>query len=127
MVSSSEHAGETYNHVWTDSNGEFEIFPLGDERCTNRGNPLFDTGFGTCIAPDGNGVERFNLWGGTDYRSDLERKNIFVFINHEMENGMESFTELGWYESDSNLTRHPSYAFTSSKHRVGPDNNWLNQ
>ncbi len=127
MVSSSEHGGETYNHVWTDSNGEFEIFPLGDERCTNRGNPLFDTGFGTCIAPDGNGVERFNLWGGTDYRSDLERKNIFVFINHEMENGMESFTELGWYESDSNLTRHPSYAFSSSKHRVGPDNYWLNQ
>ena len=40
---------------------------------------------------------------------------------------MESFTEIGWYESDSNLTRHPSYAFSSSKHRVGPDNYWLSQ
>ena len=53
MVSSSEHSGASYNHLWTDSNGEFEVFPLGDAKCTNRGNPLFDTGYGTCIAPDG--------------------------------------------------------------------------
>jgi len=92
MVSSSEHSGETYNHVWTDSNGEFEIFPLGDDRCTNRGNPLFDTGFGTCIAPDGNGVERFNLWGGTDYRSDLERRNVFIFI------GSDVVFEIFWFK-----------------------------
>ena len=29
MVSSSEHRGESYDHVWTDSNGEFEVFPHG--------------------------------------------------------------------------------------------------
>ncbi len=70
---------------------------------------------------------RFNLWGDTDYRSALERYNVFVFINHEMDNGLETFTEIGLYGSDSNLTRHPSYAFSSSKHRVGPDNYWLGQ
>jgi hypothetical protein len=63
MVSSSEHRGESYDHVWTDSNGEFEVFPLGDSKCTNRGNPLFDTGYGTCIAPDGNGALRSNFLG----------------------------------------------------------------
>ena len=131
MVTSSEHgSSHPYNHVFTDSNGEFEVFPLGDPRCSNRSSQngeVFDTGYGTCIAQDGNGVERFNLWGDTDYRSELKRENIFVFINHELDNGNESFTEIGFYESDSNLTRHPSYAFSSSKHRVGPDNYWLNQ
>ncbi|GIT34117.1 MAG: hypothetical protein Ct9H300mP4_04360 [Gammaproteobacteria bacterium] len=37
MVKSSEHGSSNpYNHVFTDSNGEFEVFPLGDPRCSNR-------------------------------------------------------------------------------------------
>ena len=113
--------------LWTDSNGEFEIFPLGDDKCTNRGHPLFDTGYGTCIAQDGNGALRSNFWGPTDVRSELVRTNAVLFINHDMENGMESFTELAFYKSDSDRTAHASYAFSSSKHRVGPDNYYLNQ
>ena len=104
MVSSKEHAGESYNHLWTDSNGEFEIFPLGDAKCTNRGHPLFDTGYGTCIAQDGNGALRSNFWGKTDVRSELVRTNVVMFINHEMDNGVEAFTELGFYTSDSDRT-----------------------
>jgi len=127
MVSSSEHSGESYNHLWTDSNGEFEIFPLGDDKCTNRGHPLFDTGYGTCIAQDGNGALRSNFWGKTDVRSELVRTNVVMFINHEMSNGIESFTELAYYQSDSDRIAHPSAAFSSSKHRVGPDNYYLNQ
>ena len=127
MVSSSEHSGESYNHLWTDSNGEFEVFPLGDAKCTNRGHPLFDTGYGTCIAQDGNGALRSNFWGPTDVRSELVRTNVVMFINHEMQNGMESFTEFAYYESDSDRTAHASYAFSSSKHRVGSDNYYLNQ
>jgi len=130
MVKSSEHGSSNpYNHVFTDSNGEFEIFPLGDSRCNNRssqGGEIFDTGYGTCIAQDGNGAVRSNFWGLTDVRSELERSNTVVFMNHEMENGAESFTEFGFYKSDSYRTAHPSYAFSSSKHRVGPDNYYLN-
>ena len=130
MVKSSEHGSSNpYNHVFTDSNGEFEIFPLGDARCNNRssqGGEIFDTGYGTCIAQDGNGAVRSNFWGLTDVRSELERMNTVVFMNHEMDNGAESFTEFGFYKSDSYRTAHPSYAFSSSKHRVGPDNYYLN-
>ena len=130
MVKSSEHGSSNpYNHVFTDSNGEFEIFPLGDSRCNNRssqGGEIFDTGYGTCIAQDGNGAVRSNFWGLTDVRSELERSNTVVFMNHEMENGAESFTEFGFYKSDSYRTAHPSYAFSSSKHRVGPNNYYLN-
>ena len=119
--------GTEYDKVFTDSAGEFELFPIGDPRCTNRGNPLFDTGYGTCIAPDGNGVIRDNFWGPTDRRSELIRNNVVLFINHDMGNGVEAFTELGVYSSDSDRIAHASYAFTSSKHRVGPDNYYLNQ
>ena len=126
MVNSSEHGDASYDRVWTDSNGEFELFPLGDERCTNR-NPLFDTGYGTCIAQDGNGVIRSNFWGQTDVRSKLARSNVVVFINHDLDNGVESFTELAYYTSDSDRRAHSSAAFSSSKHRVGPDNYYLNQ
>ena len=119
--------GTEYDKVFTDSAGEFELFPIGDPRCTNRGNPLFDTGYGTCIAPDGNGVIRDNFWGPTDRRSELIRNNIVLFINHDMGNGVEAFTELGVYSSESDRIAHASYAFTSSKHRVGPDNYYLNQ
>ena len=77
MVSSATSiAGTEYDKVFTDSAGEFELFPIGDSRCTNRGNPLFDTGYGTCIAPDGNGVIRENFWGPTDRRSELVRNNV---------------------------------------------------
>ena len=131
MVSSSEHgSSNAYNHVFTDSNGEFEVFPLGDSRCSNRssqGGEVFDTGYGTCIAQDGNGTEPYNLWGLTDARSDLQRSNVFVYINHDLGNGIESFTEASFYTSDYKITRHPSAPFSSVKHRVGPDNYWLNQ
>ena len=127
MVSSREHAGQSYNHLWTDSNGEFEVFPLGDSKCTNRGHPLFDIGYGTCIAQDGNGALRSNFWGPTDVRSELVRTNAIVFINHDLGDGREWFSEIALYKSESDRTAHASYAFSSSKHRVGPDNYYLNQ
>ena len=131
MVKSSEHGSSNpLNHVFTDSNGEFEVFPIGDPRCNNRSSQdgaIFDTGYGTCIAQDGNGAIRYNFWGDTDVRSELQRMNAVLFINHDMGNGTEAFTELGFYTSESDRIAHPSYAFSSSKHRVGPDNYWLNQ
>ena len=130
MVKSSEHGSSNpLNHVFTDSNGEFELFPIGDPRCNNRssqGGAIFDTGYGTCIAQDGNGAIRSNFWGKTDVRSELERMNVVMTINHDMGNGTEAFTELGFYTSESDRIAHPSYAFSSSKHRVGPDNYYLN-
>lgn len=130
MVTSSEHGSSNpLNHVFTDSNGEFELFPIGDPRCNNRSSQdgaIFDTGYGTCIAQDGNGAIRANFWGKTDVRSELERMNVVMTINHDMGNGTEAFTELGFYTSESDRIAHPSYAFSSSKHRVGADNYWLN-
>ncbi|MFK7957879.1 MAG: TonB-dependent receptor [Lysobacterales bacterium] len=102
--------------VVTDSSGEFEVFPAGDPRCAVNLN------FGTCLAPDGQGVIRYNLNDFRDLNSDLERHNLFVHLNHQFDSGMEAFTELHYYTSDTNISRHPSAPFTSVRLRVSADN-----
>ena len=100
----------------TDSSGEFETFPSGHEDCD------WDLGYGTCGAIDGNGTYRYNLNETRDLSSDLKRGNLFVFLNHVFNNGMESFTELHYYMSDTHMFRHASAPFSSVKLRVGPEN-----
>ena len=103
---------------YTDSRGEFETYPAGDSRCA------FDINQYICGAPDGQGTERYNLNEFRDLNSDLERTSVFLYINHEMENGVESFTELSAYDYDSTLGRHPSASFSTVKLRVAPENYW---
>ena len=100
----------------TDSSGEFETYPIGDPRCQYSINAT------TCGAIDGQGTYRHNLNQDRDLSSELSRSNFFLFINHEMENGHESFTELSFYKSETNLRRHASAPFSSVKHRVGAEN-----
>jgi len=101
---------------YTDGSGEFETYPAGDARCA------FDINQYICGAPDGQGTERYNLNEFRDLNSDLERTSVFLYINHEMENGVESFTELSAYDYDSTLGRHPSASFSTVKLRVAPEN-----
>jgi outer membrane receptor protein involved in Fe transport len=100
----------------TDSAGEFEVFPIGDERCE------FTINAQTCGAADGNGLIRYNLNENRDVSSELDRTNIFVFVNHEFDDGTESFTEFSFYRSNTNLFRHPTASFTTSRLRVGANN-----
>ncbi len=109
-------AGLDIRNTLVDTAGEFETYPAGDARCQ------FDIGYGTCGAVDGQGTFRYNLNEFRDLSSDLERINVFAFVNHEFENGIESFTEISAYQSDTNLSRHPSASFTSSRLIVAADN-----
>lgn len=113
---------------YVDSRGEFETYPIGgDSRCDiTTGDPEdgWDLGYGTCAREDGNGTFRYNLNEFRDLNSDLERTTAFLFMNHDMGDGMESFTELSVYDSKTNLRRHPSAPFSSVKLRVGPENYW---
>lgn len=103
-----------------DNAGEFEVYPAGDDRCAYRINDV------VCGAPDGQGTVRHNynsaLDIGRDLASELQRTSLFVNINHELENGMESFTELLFYQSNSNLNRHASASFSSVKLEIGANN-----
>jgi iron complex outermembrane receptor protein len=102
--------------VVTDNAGEFETYPIGDDRCQYIINAT------TCGGVDGQGTFRSNLNADRDLSSKLSRQNLFVFINHEFENGVEGFTEFSYYESKTNLRRHGTAPFTSSQLRVGASN-----
>jgi iron complex outermembrane recepter protein len=102
--------------VLTDSSGEFETYPAGDPRCQ------WDLGYGTCGGIDGQGTYRYNLNEFRDLSSDLDRTNLMIYINHDFENGVQSFTELLGYQSKTNLNRHPSAPFSTVKLRVAADN-----
>ncbi len=120
---------------WTDSGGEFEVFPLDHPACQHADAWDIPASNGTlCGLRDGvnrdefgsrTGV-RFDLSGnsayGRDLNSDLDRYNLFVFLNHEMENDTEAYTELSWYEADTNLIRHPSASLTGVEMVIGAQN-----
>lgn len=116
LVSSATSSG--LRNVLTDSSGEFETYPEGDPRCQ------YSIGYGTCGGIDGQGTYRLNLNDNRDLVSELTRANMFVFINHEFDNGIEGFTELSYYQSSTNMFRHPSASFSTSKLRVAADNYW---
>lgn len=108
------------NGVITDTAGEFETYPIGDSRCQYTINAT------TCGAVDGQGTYRYDLNGnngyGRDLASELDRMSVFANITHQLDNGTESFTEISYYESETNLIRHASASFSALKLVMGADN-----
>ncbi len=112
----SSASGAGVRDIFTDAAGEFETYPLGDPRCQYTLNAT------TCGAIDGQGTNRLNLNADRDLSSELQRSSLFVFVNHEFENGTESFTEMSFYKSETNLRRHATASFSTSRLRVGAEN-----
>ena len=66
---------------------------------------------GSCLVPDTTYYYSPSE-AGRQYRGDMDRTNLFIFINHEMNNGMEMFAEIGRYESNS-LKKDNNGSFTA--------------
>ena len=109
-----------------DSSGEFEVYPIGDSRCTNTDPDataaVFDLGYGTCLHEDGQGTIRYNLNDNRDLLSKLERTTIYGYINHELESGLEMFGDFYFYDSSTNRINTPSIDLSSVTLRVGAEN-----
>ncbi|MEQ8206480.1 MAG: TonB-dependent receptor plug domain-containing protein, partial [Woeseia sp.] len=102
---------------FTDSAGEFETYPAGDPRCQ------WDLGYGTCGAVDGQGTYRYSNNENRDLYGALDRVNVYAFLNHSFDNGVESFTEVSAYLSYTNTLRHASTGLSAvADLRVGPNN-----
>ena len=87
-----------------DSAGEFETYPVDDERCEG-GYFIADN---VCGNRDGQGTYRYNLNANRDLVSELDRFNSYAYLNHEFENGVEAYTELGYYQADTEFLSRPS-------------------
>jgi outer membrane receptor for ferrienterochelin and colicin len=118
---SSKNRDQVYG--WTDEDGETQLFPLGSPQCSNSG--AVDTGMGSCLVPDTTYYYSPSE-AGRQYRGDMDRTNLFIFINHEMNNGMEMFAEIGRYESNS-LKKDNNGSFTAGIIAVPSDYYWFSQ
>lgn len=101
-----------------DNLGEFEIYPIGDPRCAGG----FDTGYGTCMHEDGQGTVRYNLNDNRDLSSEMDRTTIYGYLNHEMNDTTEFFSDFYYYDSSSNMFRHPTTPLSAARLRVGAAN-----
>ena len=125
-----DFSGTGPGESWHASNdGETEMASATDPRggsalCALPGAVL--TGFGTCMFDTNLGDNRSNQRGSGDYRGEMERRQGFVFINHEFDNGMEFFSELAHYSSDSNRAISAG-SLTSLMLSVAPDYYWFSQ
>jgi len=113
----------------TDNSGEFETFPIDDERCADPRAWVINEVM--CGRVDGQardpldnrtGTYRYNSNENRDISSDLDRYNIFLFINHEFNNGAEAYTEVSYYEAKTNLNRQPSNSTAGVELVVGAQN-----
>lgn len=113
-----------------DGSGEFNTYPVGDSNCDfSPDDPQYSELAAlypnVCFAADGGPIHRFNLNTDRDLVSDLKRTHLFAFLNHEFENGMESFTEFSAYLSDTRTVRHPSTRLSAvAKFRIAADAYW---
>ena len=76
-------------------------YPAGNSRC--NASSAADLGAAGCLedSSSSSGRPRTNLNEDRAVRSQLERTNFFVYLNHEMQDGSELFTEIGAYSADS--------------------------
>lgn len=102
-------------------NGEFNTFPVGHEDCEFT-DPQYPN---VCFARDGNAIYRYNNNRDRDLYSDLKRGHLFIFLNHDFGNGLESFTELSGYHSDTFTVRHASTRLSAvAQFIIAPDAYW---
>jgi outer membrane cobalamin receptor len=113
---------------YSDSAGEMQIIPIADPRCARSDSK--DTGYGTCLAVDttsmANGEYYINPGQFRDYRGELERSNLFVFVNHELDGGAEFFAEIGSYNSEYMRHKEPAGDFSTALLELGPNYYWAN-
>ena len=136
----------TYNYIqldrsgrdfFTDSSGETQILPqygidamtgLAVNGCDGGSNTI-ETDYGTCLHPDtasdGSGY-RLNPNLLRDARGELERHNLFIFINHEMKSGNEMYAEIGRYRSEYQKNKESGGIFSVQKQYMRT-NYWAQQ
>lgn len=114
------------NRPWAASNDdEAEMGIVGiNAECNLPG--AINTGFGTCMFDNNAGSARISPQLLRDYRGDMQRTNLFLFVNHEFDNGNEMFIEVGNYQSSSNKNTMQG-SHTSSVIYFPADYYWFTQ
>ena len=85
----------------------FSMYRITDDYCTRNSSsneynlPGYENEFCIYDASSTRQENRFSFITGRDKRSELDRHNLFVFINTELDSGVTAYTEIGFYDSKS--------------------------
>mgnify|MGYP001304959201 CR=1 FL=1 len=95
------------------SDNEFSLYPNSDSLCGRGGSndfvfPGYENVFCLYDARSIRDSLRANYATTYDKRGPLLRNNIVVFVNTELNNGMEAYTEVSYYTSDINRVLYGS-------------------
>jgi iron complex outermembrane receptor protein len=93
--------------VFHGGSGDYVHVVPGTDNCDYTGA---ENGMDSCVRIDSssstlNRVSYNTL--GREMRSDLERHNLFVFVNTELDNGIEAYSEIGIYNSEASQVVFP--------------------
>jgi outer membrane receptor protein involved in Fe transport len=117
----------------TDSSGEFETYPWDHAMCQDSrawyiNEQMCGIRDGLNRDPISGGIASGPYYDpnaapfGRDLRSDLDRYNVFLFINHEFENGVEAYTELSYYQADTTWVNYPATTLGGFEMVMGKEN-----
>ncbi len=89
----------SYNGTSMTTSGVFHVQPNTNEGCIAPAGPgiCFDNSTLSTVSTDAN--LKYNSNYGRTLLSDLQRVNLFGFFNHELDNGVELYGEVGYYDS----------------------------
>ncbi len=122
--------------------GAFNVIGVGT--VTQDGAPISNSGGGVHVRPEalggctaslGDGVcfgstttrpadLAYDINDGRTITGGVERLNVFAFLNHEFENGVEFFGELGGYRADFDSVREPSSPLAAARITIPRTNYW---
>lgn len=110
--------------ILTTSAGRFHIQPSSLAGC--RGTTATDLATpGICIDDSSLNAElRFNPGAYRQLISDRDRLNLFAFVNHEMDNGLEFFGEAGYYTATTDSAVLQNTSIGSGEIAVPANNYW---
>lgn len=108
----------------TTSSGRFHIQPSSVAGC--RGTTATDLATpGICIDDSSLNAElRYNPGAFRQLISDRDRVNLFGFVNHQLDNGMEFFGEIGYYTATTNTAALQNTSIGSGEIAVPANNYW---
>ena len=137
-----------YYGVWNGpALGAFwQVEPLSSSGCTSssgaqRSDVYYDAQGFTCLDPHSSSSSSYRAYYNTpglnDMRPDLERQNLFVFVNSELPSGVETYTEISAYHSLAQQNKWPGTTLGAGNcaatgtctqpYLVPATNYWLNQ
>tara|TARA_B100001250_G_scaffold138990_1_gene119042 strand:+ start:1077 stop:4151 length:3075 start_codon:yes stop_codon:yes gene_type:complete len=120
----------------------FSMYRAGDSNCTsNSSTNLYNIpGADHMCLYDSSSIRdenRVSYGQYMDKRGELERNNLYIYINRELDSGVEAYTEIGFYTSEINRVLYPGTVLGSgsaTKNGGGTQpfvipstNYWLNQ